>query len=169
VGVYRDETWAALEQARALRDENDDLRRALVAVQAEFAKREGAGVLPSVRSRCTRVGVALVAGVVVVSSAIEWVTSPLLIECPISTARTSALELRRAAETWRSTHGDDCPTPEVLRLDQAIDTASKLEDPWGGSYVIQCDPDETYVHSAGSDRRFYTPDDIVVPEILVAD
>src|SRR5579859_2513890 len=51
---------------------------------------------------------------------------PKLKEAQIKTTRTSALELRRAAETWRSMHGDDCPTPEVLRQDKAIDTASKL-------------------------------------------
>lgn len=91
---------------------------------------------------------------------------PKLKEAQIKTTRTSALELRRAAETWRSMHGDDCPTPEILRTDKAIDTASKLTDAWDDPFKITCDADETTVSSYGPDKKEGTADDIHVPDLV---
>ena len=89
---------------------------------------------------------------------------PKLKDAQIKTTKTSAMELRRAAETWRSMHGDDCPTPDTLRTDKAIDTASKLTDAWDDPYKIVCDGDETVVTSFGPDKKEGTADDIHVPE-----
>jgi hypothetical protein len=81
------------------------------------------------------------------------------------TNRTPAMELRRAVEMWRGRHGpDDCPTPEQLRREGAIDRAARLEDPWGAPFRIICEPDETVVLSLGPDGREGTADDIRVPE-----
>ncbi len=89
---------------------------------------------------------------------------PKLKEAQIKTTRTSALELRRAAETWRSMHGDDCPTPDILKSDRAVDAASKLTDAWDNPFKIVCDGDETVVSSFGPDKKEGTTDDIRVPE-----
>lgn len=90
---------------------------------------------------------------------------PRLREAQIKTTRTSAMELRRAAETWRGSHASDqCPTPQVLQADKAIDTGSKITDAWDDPYKIFCEDDETIVTSFGPDKKEGTQDDIRVPE-----
>ena len=90
---------------------------------------------------------------------------PRLKEAQVKTTRTSALELRRAAETWRGLHGgDQCPTPEMLRQEKAIDQASKITDAWDNPFKIACEDEETVVSSWGIDKKENTADDIRVPE-----
>lgn len=90
---------------------------------------------------------------------------PRLQEAQIKTTRTSAMELRRAAETWRAAHAsDDCPTAEILRSEKAIDTASKITDAWDDPFKIACEESETYVTSWGPDKKEGTKDDIKIPE-----
>ncbi len=90
---------------------------------------------------------------------------PKFTEAQIKTTRTSAMELRRATETWRATHASDqCPTLEQLKQDKAVDSASKLTDAWDDPFKIVCQDDETVVISFGHDKKEGTPDDIVVPE-----
>jgi general secretion pathway protein G len=90
---------------------------------------------------------------------------PKFTEAQIKTTRTSAMELRRATETWRATHASDqCPTLEQLRADKAVDSASKLTDAWDDPFKIVCQDDETVVSSFGHDKKEGTADDIIVPE-----
>jgi general secretion pathway protein G len=90
---------------------------------------------------------------------------PKLREAQIKTTATSAMELRRAAETWRATHASDqCPTPQVLQTDKAIDSASKLTDAWDEPFKIYCEDEETTVQSFGPDKKEGTADDIRVPQ-----
>jgi len=123
------------------------------------------------RRRASSRGVTLIEVMIVVvilgliAGGVAVAVLPKLKEAQIKTTRTSALELRRAAETWRSMHGDDCPTPEILRTDKAIDTASKLTDAWDDPFKITCDADETIVSSWGPDKKEGTADDIKVPDI----
>jgi general secretion pathway protein G len=91
---------------------------------------------------------------------------PRLREAQIKTTQTSARELRRAAESWRGMHADQCPTTQLLLTDKAIDTASKTTDAWDDPYKIICDDDETTVVSAGPDKKEGTADDIRVPEAI---
>ncbi len=127
------------------------------------------GWMKAVKRRCSR-GVTLIEVMIVVvilgliAGGVAVAVLPKLKEAQVRTTRTSAMELRRAAETWRSMHGDDCPTPETLRQDKAIDTASKLTDAWDDPFKITCDADETTVSSYGPDKKEGTPDDIHVPE-----
>ncbi len=94
---------------------------------------------------------------------------PKMKEAQVKTTRTSAMELRRAAETWRSGHASDqCPTPEALKADKAIDQASKITDAWDDPFKITCDDDETIVNSYGPDKKEGTQDDIRVPETAAA-
>ena len=91
---------------------------------------------------------------------------PRLKEAQIKTTRTSAMELRRAAETWRGAHASDqCPTAEILRQEKAIDTASKITDAWDDPFKIACEDDETIVTSWGPDKKEGSQDDIRVPEL----
>lgn len=74
------------------------------------------------------------------------------------------MELRRAAEMWRSMHdGSLCPTIELLKNDKMLDKGSKALDQWGRPFQIRCEDDDTIVTSLGADGR-PSADDIVVPE-----
>ena len=90
---------------------------------------------------------------------------PKFNEAAVKTTKMSATELRRAAESWRATKGgDQCPTPQVLMQEKAIDSASKLTDAWDTPFKIVCEEDETIVMSPGKDKKEGTADDIRVPE-----
>ena len=94
---------------------------------------------------------------------------PKLKEAQVKTTRTSAMELRRAAETWRGAHAsDECPTADGLKAEKAIDSASKITDAWDDPFKIVCDGDETIVNSMGPDKKENTADDIRVPETASA-
>jgi general secretion pathway protein G len=81
------------------------------------------------------------------------------------TALNSAREIRNAVVRWRATRGgDDCPTVPQLVADKEIDTASKVDDPWGSPFKIACTPDEVTVSSLGRDKKEGTKDDLSVPK-----
>ncbi len=89
---------------------------------------------------------------------------PRLREAQQKTTRTSAQELRRAAETWRGTHASDiCPTPQTLVQDKLLDSSSTVNDAWGTPFRIVCEEEETVVFSLGPDKK-ESADDIRVPE-----
>jgi general secretion pathway protein G len=91
---------------------------------------------------------------------------PKLKKAQVDTTTTSARALRSVAETWRSEHASDqCPTPQVLMNDHAIDSASKITDAWDDPFTIICQEDETIVTSPGPDKKENTPDDIRVPAL----
>jgi general secretion pathway protein G len=80
------------------------------------------------------------------------------------TALNSAREIRNAVVRWRATRGgDECPTVAQLRADKEIDTASKIDDPWGSQFKIACADDEITVTSPGRDKKEGTADDLSVP------
>ena len=125
----------------------------------------------SQRRKLTR-GVTLIEVMIVVvilgliAGGVAVAVLPKLKEAQIKTTRTSAMELRRATETWRATHASDqCPTLEDLRKDKAVDSASKLSDAWDDPFKIVCEEDETVVTSFGHDKKEGTADDIHVPEL----
>ena len=81
------------------------------------------------------------------------------------TALNSAREIRNAVVRWRATRGgDDCPSVAQLVTDKEIDTASKVDDPWGSPFKIACTPDEVTVSSLGRDKKENTKDDLSVPK-----
>jgi hypothetical protein len=100
-----------------------------------------------------------------VAGAVSLVAVSPFPDAKVRTTRTPAMQLRRAAQVWRGQHRtDDCPTPEQLRREGAIDPAARLEDRWGAPFRILCEPDETVVLSLGPDGREGTADDVRVPE-----
>jgi general secretion pathway protein G len=91
---------------------------------------------------------------------------PKLNKAKIDTTTTSARAMRSVAETWRSEHASDqCPTPQILLSDHAIDSASKITDAWDDQFTITCQDDETIVSSPGPDKKENTADDIRVPAL----
>ncbi len=76
-------------------------------------------------------------------------------------AATDAASLASVAEAFVITHGDqNCPTPEDLSRDGLLSHRSKIEDPWGTPYRIQCEPGYATATSAGPDGAFDTGDDV---------
>ncbi len=124
------------------------------------------------RRRVGSRGVTLVEVMIVVvilgliSAGVAVAVLPRMREAQIKTTRTSAIELRRAVETWRGVQGGDkCPTPQTLITEKAIDTASKITDAWDQPFKILCEEDETTVSSMGPDKKEGTADDIRVPDL----
>jgi general secretion pathway protein G len=89
---------------------------------------------------------------------------PKFKDAQIQTAGQSAREIRNAVTRYRSRGTDQCPTVTQLVSEKEIDSASKLDDPWGSAFKIECADDEIYVTSLGPDKKEGSPDDIVIPK-----
>ena len=63
-------------------------------------------------------------------------------------------------ETWREDHPNTCPSPARLKAAGELSPGSKLTDPWGSPYRVECRSDGVHVFSAGPDREPGTADDI---------
>jgi general secretion pathway protein G len=101
-----------------------------------------------------------------IASGVAVAVFPKFKEAQIKTTKTSAMELRRATEMWRGTHGTEvCPSVEQLKADKAFDSASNVADAWNSPFKITCEDDETIVLSYGPDKKEGTADDIRVPEL----
>jgi general secretion pathway protein G len=99
-----------------------------------------------------------------IASAVALAVFPQHLKAQIRMTRIAATTMRSAASAWRMENpGDTCPTPQRLRDDQLIDSASKLTDSWDTPFRIECRESETLVISLGPDRKEGT-DDIVAPE-----
>jgi general secretion pathway protein G len=76
-------------------------------------------------------------------------------------AKTDTASLASVAEAFVIAHDDQsCPTPEHLSRDGLLSHRSKIEDPWGTPYQIQCEPSYAVARSAGPDGAFHTGDDV---------
>jgi general secretion pathway protein G len=101
-----------------------------------------------------------------IASGVAVAVFPKFKEAQKNTTKTSAMELRRAAEMWRGTHASDiCPTTDNLRADKAIDMAAKVTDAWDNPFKIVCEDEETIILSGGPDKKEGTTDDIRIPEL----
>ncbi|WP_394833332.1 hypothetical protein LVJ94_43190 [Pendulispora rubella] len=109
--------------------------------------------------------------------AIAWPVALVVVVCGIAvlecerqfghaqrvSTRSIAAKARQAAQLWRTTASDACPSVEQLKADRQLDSSTRYIDEWGTTLRIQCDDDETIVISAGADGKFGTPDDVQVP------
>jgi general secretion pathway protein G len=134
-------------------------------------KEERSMTASSIRRKYQR-GVTLIEVMIVVvilgliAGGVAVAVFPKLKKAQVDTTTTSARALRSVAETWRSEHASDqCPTPQVLMNDHAIDSASKITDAWDDPFTIACQDDETIVTSPGPDKKENTKDDIRVPAL----
>jgi general secretion pathway protein G len=115
-------------------------------------------------------GVTLVEVLIVVAimsmmaAAVVVAVIPKFKDAQIKNADQNAREIRNAVVRYRARGTDSCPTVTQLVSEKEIDTASKLDDPWGTAYKIECAEDEVYVLSVGPDKKEGTPDDISVPK-----
>ena len=76
-------------------------------------------------------------------------------------AKNNASAIASVAEAFVIVHrSQSCPTPEELKRDGLLSGRSKVEDPWGTPYRIQCEPDYAIAISAGRDGIFDTSDDV---------
>jgi general secretion pathway protein G len=134
-------------------------------------KEEGPMKAHRVKSAAQR-GVTLIEVMIVVvilgliAGGVAVAVFPKLKKAQVDTTTTSARALRSVAETWRSEHASNqCPTPQILLNDHAIDSASKITDAWDDPFTIACQEDETVVTSPGPDKKEGTADDIRVPAL----
>jgi general secretion pathway protein G len=80
------------------------------------------------------------------------------------TTRQSAMALHTVSEAWRANHGNECPTPQLLKDQKEIAATSKITDAWDQPFTIVCEDDGTKVTSSGPDKKAGTADDITIPE-----
>jgi len=120
--------------------------------------------------RAAERGVTLVEVLIVVaimsmmSAAVVVAVIPKFKDAQVKTADQSAREIRNAVTRFRSRGTDQCPTVTQLVSEKEIDSASKVDDPWGSAFKIECAEDEVYVLSLGPDKKENTADDISVPK-----
>ena len=121
-------------------------------------------------ARAVERGVTLVEVLIVVAimsmmaAAVVVAVIPKFKDAQIKNADQNARELRNAVTRFRSRGTDQCPTVTQLVSEKEIDSASKLDDPWGSAYKIECAEDEVYVLSVGPDKKEGTADDISIPK-----
>jgi general secretion pathway protein G len=136
---------------------------------------ERAGIAPAMifatrTVRAAQRGVTLVEVLIVVaimslmSAAVVVAVIPKFKDAQVKTADQSAREIRNAVTRFRSRGTDQCPTVTQLVSEKEIDSASKLDDPWGSAFKIECADDEVYVLSLGPDKKEGTADDISIPK-----
>jgi general secretion pathway protein G len=113
----------------------------------------------------TRVEVLIVVAIMsMIAGAVVVAVIPKFKDAQIQTAGQSARAIRDAVTRYRARGTDQCPTVTQLVSEKEIDTASKLEDPWGSPFKIECADDEIYVMSNGPDKKENSQDDIVIPK-----
>jgi general secretion pathway protein G len=127
-------------------------------------------VWPRTGPRLLERGVTLVEVLIVVaimslmSAAVVVAVIPKFKDAQVKTADQSAREIRNAVTRYRSRGTETCPTVTQLVSEKEIDSASKLDDPWGSAFKIECADDEVYVLSLGPDKKEGTADDISIPK-----
>jgi general secretion pathway protein G len=99
-----------------------------------------------------------------ISGGVVVAVIPRYNKAQVDAANNSARGVRDAVIRWKATGGEGCPTVSQLVQDKQIDTASKVDDPWGSAYKIACTEDEVIVSSAGPDKKEGTADDISIPK-----
>jgi general secretion pathway protein G len=89
---------------------------------------------------------------------------PRFREAQVSTAKQSALAMRRAVQDWQRLNNEStCPTVSQLIQGKHLDSASNTDDPWGQPYTLVCTDDDVFVISPGPDKKKDTKDDVSVP------
>ena len=116
--------------------------------------------------RVAQRGVTLVEVMIVVvilgliSAGVAFAVFPQLKKGQVQTTEVSMRTLRLAAETWRGSHSDECPTPQRLQQDKIVDPSTKMSDAWGTTFKIICDDDNTIIFSPGPDKKEGNDDDL---------
>lgn len=71
---------------------------------------------------------------------------------------TNARALEAATVMYRAEHAH-CPDFADLRRDMIISSTQHAHDRWGNPYEIVCTKEDSWVESAGPDRKRFTEDD----------
>jgi general secretion pathway protein G len=75
-----------------------------------------------------------------------------------------AMHIREAVLDWKDRGSPPgCPTVSQLLHEKKLEESSRLDDPWGGRFRIECSDEDVSVSSAGRDGKLGTGDDIRVP------
>jgi general secretion pathway protein G len=96
-----------------------------------------------------------------IAAAVGAAVIPKFRDAQRRTAATDAQAIRSAAESYSLEHGTrDCPTVEELVEAGEIRRGSRMTDPWGTAFKIECSGTDIEVKSAGPDGQFGGDDDI---------
>ncbi|MBX3233666.1 MAG: prepilin-type N-terminal cleavage/methylation domain-containing protein [Labilithrix sp.] len=99
-----------------------------------------------------------------IAGGVAVVAIPKYAEAQKKQAKNDVLAIHPVAEKYRVDHPGSCVTVEQLKAEKELSPGSKITDPWDTPYKINCADDETYVLSAGPDKKEGTADDIRIPE-----
>ncbi len=80
------------------------------------------------------------------------------------TATAAARTIRAATQHYLLDHRS-CPTVDELIEARLIDRGSETRDPWKGKYYVTCPDGDVMVASRGPDKREWTEDDILIPDL----
>jgi general secretion pathway protein G len=123
------------------------------------------------RRRCGAAGVTLIEILIVlaiiglIAGGIAVFAVPKFRQGQIDSTRSNAKILQPIADAWRTGHGNECPTVQILRDQKEIAATSNINDAWGKAYQIECTDDDTIIVSWGPDGKQGTADDIREPDI----
>ena len=135
----------------------NQIRVAIDVARARRARRGQRGV--------TLVEILIVLAIVgLIAGGIAVYAIPKFQQAQKDAAKTSEKTLHTAAESWRTNHGNDCPTAQRLKDEKEIAASSDINDPWGNAYKIQCDDDATTIVSFGPDKKEGSQDDTRFPD-----
>lgn len=99
------------------------------------------------------------------ATAVGAAVLPQLKKARIRTTRADAEKVRSAASMFVAENSDkDCPNTDDLVKEGFLDKGKRINDAWDTAFEIKCEGDNIQVSSAGPDKQFGTPDDIVPGE-----
>jgi len=124
------------------------------------------GLIRRRRRQRRRAGMTLVEIMIVViimaliATAVGVAVLPRMRTAQDESTRTDAQAIRSAVTMFLAENpGSGCPTVEDLE-GAYLDASKRTVDAWENPFEIECEGDQIYVLSAGSDGQFGTEDDI---------
>ncbi len=97
-----------------------------------------------------------------IATAVGVAVVPQLTVAKRRAAVTGTHSIAGPAELWLANEGN-CPTVDDLVEGRLLNARGSHVDPWGTTYLIECETELVVVWSAGPDRQFGTDDDIPEP------
>jgi hypothetical protein len=70
--------------------------------------------------------------------------------------------LASALSSWKDERPNECPTLGILESEGFMEPNTPRDDPWGGTFRVDCSKGQLSLLSAGPDRRLGTTDDVHV-------
>jgi len=133
-------------------------------VPSSLCPRRGAPALASRGRRgVTPVEIAaVVALVTLVGSLLAWFFGARNAGAAADNAAENARGIASAVVSWRTDHGEGCPSVTQLEHEGYLTRSTAHADAWGQRFRLACHSEAPVVYSAGPDGKAGTHDDIRV-------